>query len=524
MSPTIIRLRHVPSVLALLALAACGGFEPGDEPPPGAPVGKPGPTQASAEEGSKPPVPGAPLEGVFVSSSRGSDDGDGSMQKPFKTLGAAIGKAQTNGKRVLACAETYAEQLVLQSGVSVYGYFSCDAGAFVLAADKRARVESPFSPALVAEKIALPTRVEGFEVAAPDGTDASPSSIAARVADSKGLTIGKSSLRAGSGKDGVDGVEAPQTAPAGQDGARGLDIGTCVNAPFPCYRAGGVNPSPGGAGGASIVCGGGVMSNKGGDGGAGANQRSPGASATSGGGGGPSMALGGQSGDIAAFPGGNGADGARGADGQVGAVRLTEEGPQLVAGTAGANGELGQGGGGGGGLSRNGDTNDYSASGGGGGSGGCPGFAGKPGGSGGASVAAWVVRSEVSMEDVVMEAGSGGRAGAGTVGTAPTPGGNGASGGGGGVVQSMPGPFGVPIQTVIGVIGGAGGNGGAGGAAGVSGHGAPGPSIGMVVFGAKPAIKGGSIKPGAGGEGAPELAPGLPATGPGPSVDVLVVK
>ena len=284
MSPTIIRLRHVPSVLALLALAACGGFEPGDEPPPGAPVGKPGPTQASAEEGSKPPVPGAPLEGVFVSSSRGSDDGDGSMQKPFKTLGAAIGKAQTNGKRVLACAETYAEQLVLQSGVSVYGYFSCDAGAFVLAADKRARVESPFSPALVAKKITLPTRVEGFEVAAPDGTDASPSSIAARVADSKGLTIGKSSLRAGSGKDGVDGVEPGESDAAGGDGGSGLKAGNCdLAAAFTCQRLGGLNPSPGGVGARSVACSAGVASGPGGDGGEGANGTTAAASAGRGG-------------------------------------------------------------------------------------------------------------------------------------------------------------------------------------------------------------------------------------------------
>ncbi len=482
-------------------------------------MAKPSPTQASAEEGAKPPVPGAPLDGVFVSSSRGVVDGDGSMQRPFKTLDAAIAKAETNGKRVLACAETYGEQLALRSGVSVYGYFSCDGGAFVLAADKRARVEAPTSPALVAEAIALPTRVEGFDVIAPDGSEASPSSIAARIADSHGLTLGKGSLRAGRGKDGADGVEPAQTAPTGADGTDGLAAGHCSTAPFTCTRIGGVNPAPGGDGAPATSCGGGLFGGRGGTGGV-AGSRSPNggytAPATAGSGGNGETASGGTSEGATGNPGANGVDGSPGVQGGMGRIELREDGLHLVDGTAGTNGMPGQGGGGGGGSGSPGTNWEYAPSGGGGGAGGCPGVAGTPGGSGGASVGLHVVKSELALEDVSVVASAGGRAGVGTRGAAPTAGG---AGGIGFTAETLI-LFGTPAT----IRGGAGGSGGAGGAAGVSGHGAPGPSIGMVVFGAKPAIKGGSIKPGQGGEGAPELAPALPATGPGQSVDVLVVQ
>lgn len=523
MSQKILSLSRVTALVTLTALVGCSSAP--EEPRPGfTPGGRPGPTPEAAEQNSKPPVPGAPLEGVFVSTSRGAADGDGSMQRPFKTLGDGIRRAQTSGKRVIACAETYPEQLSLQSGVSVYGYFSCDGGVFVMSAEKRARVASPVSPALVAESVSLPTRLEGFDVVAPDGTDASPSSIAARIAGSRGLVIGKSSLRAGAGKDGADGVEPPPAAAAGVDGVAGVDVGDCSAAPFNCYRVGGVNPSPGGAGGRSVACGAGIVSHPGGEGGAGANQRGAKAAATGGAGGSPATAAGGAAGDLFGLPGAAGDEGAAGADGGPGAVQLEEGGPVLRSGAAGTHGAPGQGGGGGGGASRNGEANDYSASGGGGGSGGCPGLAGTPGGSGGASIAVYVVGSEVTFEDVTSEAGVGGRAGVGTSGSAATGGGAGAAGGAGTVRESVPVPFGPPIPMVYNVTGGVGGAGGRGGAAGVSGHGAPGPSIGMVVFGAKPVVKGGSIKPGEGGQGAPEVGPRLPATDPGMSVDVLVVK
>ncbi|MBL8605899.1 MAG: hypothetical protein JNL38_01205, partial [Myxococcales bacterium] len=272
MSQKTLSLSRAAALVTLAALVGCTSSASEDARPAFGPGGKPGPTQEAAEQNSKPPVPGAPLEGVFVSSSRGVSGADGSMQRPFKTLGEGIQHAQAVGKRVIACAETYPEQLTLQSGVSVYGYFSCDAGVFVMSADKRARVEAPVSPALVAEAVTLPTRLEGFDVVAPDGTDASPSSIAARVAASRGLVLGKSSLRAGAGKDGEDGVDPAQTAPAGADGAAGLDAGQCPSPAFNCFRIGGLNAAPGGAGASATACGAGIRGGAGGLGGAGATR------------------------------------------------------------------------------------------------------------------------------------------------------------------------------------------------------------------------------------------------------------
>jgi hypothetical protein len=509
--------RKCSTFVYLLSLTACGVF--GADDPAGADPSAPPPTNPiSAGENAKPPVPGAPLDGVFVSSSRGDDAAaEGSMAKPFKTLAAAMAHAEKVGKRVLACAETYPEVLRVRSGVSVYGYFACDGGAFRQDDARRARVEAPESPALVAEGVALPTRLEGLEVIAPDAAPEHPSSIGAFARGSKELTLARSRVVAQDGLPGVDGASPSDSSPAGGNGLVGH--GSSCDAAYACFLRGSAG-NPGGAGAPGVACGGGVTSGPGGNGGEGATQNGAKfAPSTGGGGGTPETAPGGAVDIHFGNPGVRGGNGARGADGTNGAIRFTKDGLIVSDGAPGGSGAPGQGGGGGGGVSRIGDSDLVLApSGGGGGAGGCPGRAGTPGTTGGSSIGIYSVDSVITLEGVDVETGRGGRAGVGSFGSAPTAGGRGADG----LFNRI-----LVNTNSQDVRGGDGGGGGAGGAAGVSGHGAPGASIGVISIGMAIKIRDGSVRTGAGGEGAPELSDGaggvLPATGGGESKDRLDV-
>lgn len=519
MKKSIVRLGLASSaVLAFAALPGCGIFS-SDDPPANAsaPVG---PTKEAAENNAKPPVPGEALDGVFVSSSRGDDvSADGSMARPWKTLGAAFAAAAKNGKRVLACAETYPESVVVPSGVSAYGYFGCAGGAFVMDAAKRARIEAPSSPALSADGVTLPTRIEGFEIVAPAGTADAPSSIAVRAKGSKLLTISQSKLIAGDGLPGADGAAPTATPAAGGVGEVGRNGGVCGPATVPCFLMGQTGNLPG-EGASAIECGDGVVSGPGGAGGYGASYNTSSQKTfdpKAGVGGGPTTAPGGAVDVYIGGAGQQGANGARGLDGANGTISFEAEGIVVKDGSRGSDGRPGQGGGGGAAQARFADGETLSASGAGGGAGGCPGRSGTPGTTGGSSIAVYSARSELVLDGVQILASRGGRAGRGSLGSAP------AAGGAGGL--------GTRRFTSVGgntheLGGGHGGAGGSGGAAGVSGHGAPGASVGIVSIGTAAVVRGGSIQVGAGGEEAPEtsdLGGTLPATGPGLSKDHLVV-
>jgi hypothetical protein len=104
--------------------------------------------------------------GVFVSSSLGTDKGDGTRARPLRSLQAGIDLAKATKRRVYACAETYAEAITLSEGVSVFGCFDCGGGWKI--GEKRAVVRAPASPAAKAQDIAKPTRIEALEILAPD--------------------------------------------------------------------------------------------------------------------------------------------------------------------------------------------------------------------------------------------------------------------------------------------------------------------------------------------------------------------
>ncbi len=472
----------VGSVLA----SACGVFGGEDTDVPPAPPDR-------SQENATPPVSGQPLEGVFVSSSRGNDDADGTQDRPLKTLGKAVSLARQKQLRVLACAEEYREALVLQDGVSIYGDLDCNATPWVRKEGARSKLLAPSSPALLARDVTKATRIEAVDVVAPDGNKGdggNGSSIGAWVKDSSNLILAKATITAGNGAAGTDGADPPASAQSSTgiaDGFAGSEQVHCQDGTFatftkPCADVRrhdgapggnraclvGPQPGPGGRGGdgrkynqnvalddPDVIGGDGLI-----------EQGYP-LSPT------PQTA---QGGSTEGSPGGLGTNGSNGANGANGAWSFGAEGFVAGNGTAGGIGTAGQGGGGGAGRENWCNPNNvatcltqfppqnalqpyyFAAAGAGGGAGGCVGIPGTPGTGGGASIAAISWKSSVTFDNVKLVAKTGGRAGRGALGLPGQAGGKGGKG---------------TTFTFF------GGDGGRGGHPGLSGHGAPGPSIAL---------------------------------------------
>lgn len=496
-----LRARGVLALPTLILAASCGAFSSDDTPP-----APPPPGDERAKENAAPPVEGAPLDGIFVSSSRGDDAREGTPLAPVATLAAAMQRAKATGKRVIACAEEYREQLALIDGVSLYGYFEC-AGDTWKKIERRATVRSPVSPALVGEGLRLSARVEGFVVVAPDlanGPANGESSIGARLRDVKGLALSLLEVRAGTAASGADGAPpASQPTPPGAS-AKGTDsipqgitcdplgVQGCSGIVKKAGPPGGThtcavgaNPGPGGYGGDGKYFTDLGVSPEGHDWRGKPLDETPETRA-----GAPTQA--------SVGPGG--LEGAAGADGASGKWGYAPDGTLLEGlGAAGQVGAPGQGGGGGGGrrdyMCPGGacspiipfdapNRHYWCATGGGGGAGGCGGIPGEPGKGGGASVALLSVASEISIERTTLRAAKGGKGGAGHAGTL----------GGAGGLGGYPSTY-----------GGGGGAGGRGGPAGLSGHGATGPSIALVFSGPRPKEVEVTFDKGTPGDGQPEV-------------------
>jgi len=530
------RLSHTFTFVLVVGLSACGVF--GSDDPTTNPPGNPTPTGSgppgTPEQNAQPPgVNGAPLEGIFVSASRGADANDGTMAKPLKTIAAGLKAGKDAKKRVLICAEEYPEAITVLDGVSMYGYIDCGGPEWKVDDTKRATVKSPTSPAMRVENVSSATRIEGFAVIAPDFTEGSPderewtktSSVGLFALNSTNIIIARSTIHSGTGRNGVDGQDGPAAVRTDtKTPEAGADEQNCALVPCASFVT-----NPGGAGGTATCTGGvtPVSGGKGGDGGhataAGGWSAPPQNGANAGGTAGgvveatvPSIGV---SGD-------DGAAGSAGMDGENGAGSLTTEGLLVGDGVAGTNGGAGAPGGGGAamGWTKVATNTRLGGSGGGGGAGGCPGLAGQPGLGGGASVALYVVKSSLSVERVRLESSRGGRAGRGTLGSIETVGQSPGTGGGprdpGGTTPDC-----VVAGLFVKCVGGRGGAGGKGGRAGVSGHGAPGASYGIVHFGDAPKMDTETtITPGPGGEGAPELTRGpakIPAMPNGASEKIV---
>jgi hypothetical protein len=493
--------RPLSGVIVLGFFVGCSAFGGADaaEQPPSTPQ----------DNAKPPPVDGSPIAGVYVSTSLGNDNLDGAASRPVKTLKKAFSLAHDQQLRVIACAEVYEENLTLIDGVSAYGYYECAVTPWAKG-KRRAMVKAKASPAVLGKGLHLPTRLEGFEVVAPDvdgipATGRTGTSVALEARDSSELTIGDSVLHGGKGAPGTDGEAAAVNAYVGSPdgvGVVGSHVGNCNPGAQICdpKKVIGALGSK-----ASCTTGSAGPGGNGGDGSWYSDLYYPPSSWGGTWNGQPLVAVpgvtakGGVPGTVAGGvqqgPGGFGAAGKDGADGANGAWGFDAEGFVIGNGSAGMIGTPGQGGGGGAGqiyyssntsnaFPTDGQPYHQSADGGGGGAGGCIGLASKPGTGGGASVGLLVIGSGVHVEGSRIESAEGGRAGRGYLGGAGLTGGKG----------------GLPVG-----VQGAGGAGGQGGTAGISGHGAPGPSIAMVYAGARPVLDDKvELAPGAGGAGRPE--------------------
>jgi hypothetical protein len=428
-------------------------------------------------------------------------EGSGSAVRPFKTLAHAFALAKEMKVRVIACAESYDETLVLLDGVSAYGYYDCTTAQWTRVT-RRAVVQSKTSPALTASGITLPTRIDGFELVAPDaepGTTPAGSSIGMVVRASTNLVFGEVLLHAGKPGDGADGAAAPVNthlaSPIGKNGdGRGLCdpfVANCNYATGPSGPSGACtveSAGPGGKGGNGSWYVDQVRQNQ-----VTACDGSPAVATTQTAKGGVGNANGSTGLIGGAVFGANGATGANGTNGANGAWQFDVEGFVAGGGTPGTKGSPGQGAGGGGGSVHylgdgqgpGGNGLYATAKGSAGGAGGCPGQVSMPGAGGGASIGALVYTSFVRFEKSRIETSKGGRAGRGFLG------GPGIAGGAGG-------------STGI-AYAGTGGTGGSGGSAGYSGHGAPGPSLAIAFSGVKPTLDDQVVlAPGEGGDGWPD--------------------
>lgn len=390
--------------------------------------------------------------GVFASSSAPAG-GDGTEQSPFQALADAVTNAKSTGKnRVYACAELFAESVVLDGGVSIYGGLDCkNAWSY---SGKKATIAPGSGVPVTVHPGDGSSALEDLHIESASAQDHDTSSIAA-IVDGATVSFARCELVAGNGGPGADGESPGGTGTSGVDGKPGGE-GCMANS----------SQTPG-ADSPSLDCDDGTT--LGGLGG-------PGAIATGGPGGSGEPSAGnpmnggaGETTNVTCEPGDKGVNGAKGVPGGgatgVGSIDASGwKGPVAQAGSAGKRGQGGGGGGGAAGVLHCG-AQLGGPSGGSGGTGGCGGKPGGGGHAGGASIGLLSAGGTVTLTDVAITTGNGGKGGAGGVGQI---------GGGGGLA-------GIAKNGAC-----PGGFGGAGGPGGPGGGGLGGPSIGVAFQGTAP--------------------------------------
>jgi hypothetical protein len=433
--------------------------------------------------------------GIFVRL-EGDNAASGTREAPVSTLQKAIDLAAAGGGpgRVYVCAQTFAEPIVVPSGVRMFGGLAC-ADGWRWQTDVRTEIAPSEGVPITLEPGDGTTHLEDIDATAPAATLAGASSIAV-IAAGTAAEIVRCRLHAESGADGAAGSSGAP-APASESADPGRDA---CSAGFPVTPGGeevavecpSGDVTVGGAGGNSPSTGAGDAGAPGlpGDRGTAGEGQPEGASSWS------CRTVG---------KGGDGADGAEGAAG-AGATALgsaSAAGVLAANGSAGAFGKPGQGGGGGGASSSAGACAAPlgGASGGSGGPGGCGGAPGGGGGGGGSSIALLSFHADVSLRASTLVVSRGGLGG---VGGDATDGAEGSPGGSGGFPSA---------PALAGCEGGSGGHGGRGGH---GGGGRGGHSIGIAFVGPAVAQQATAITvapgPAAGGlgGGASALNAGLP--------------
>ena len=396
---------------------------------------------------------------VFVDGATGSDSGNGTPDRPYRTLArgldATAGRSADIYLRSVASVTYDTGGNVLSGGSSIYGGYDAD---WVRDVGDRARISG--EPYGLYVKDSTRSIVSAVDIVGPDvdastygvvvdgvgrmvfehssatgGTSASGDSVGFSAQSIDDLVIVDSTIggaRAGDGVDGTPGSETPGTSASG-DAAVGQVPG-----------AGSGNGGTGGRGGDDSSAGAaGQPDGRGGAGGA------PGENGAAGAGG----------------AGGAGGTGGGGGDGFDAPALLRPLGAAGEPGGGGATGQGGAGGGGGGGA-----VLLTGGGGGGGGAGGQGGVGGGAGRGGHGSVGLWLIAVDHAelLESTVL----GGTAGDGGAGASGGPGG---AGGAGGAAAEGDSSF---LETSG--AGGGGGGGGAGGHGGRGGGGAGGASVGLI--------------------------------------------
>ena len=458
-------------------------------------------------------IDGEVARGVFVSPDGSDDEGDGSREAPFATIGRAIGASGAERDHVYVAAGVYRESVELAPGTSLFGGYGVGFGRRDLAGNETViegqLPEAGTLGAVNADGIDEATTVQGFTILGYDRYTPGGSSYAVHITDSTdALVIEFNEIRAGDGAPGVGGAggtPGPDAsgagfAPASQGGGAVDTGGTC-----------GDHTVPGGTG-ARFSCanpaGGDPLDTDGGDGGETdcPTQHDPEATGSAGTGndGTDGTPVDGGQGGLGGFsyvsedfgrcfcvvPGGAtetaaGLDGKNGSPGDLGvagpgcSVTLGGlVGGEWDPGGAGGHGGLGGPGSGGGGGGAGGGNFRLDAgcadetlggSGAGGGAGGCGGDGGSGGFPGGGSFALVVdARPAANPPNVRDNAIVRGRGGAG---------GNGGPGGDGG--RGSDGQAGTENDVHCADVGGNGGDGGPGGPGGGGGGGCGGISVGI---------------------------------------------
>ena len=514
-----------------------GTFDVNDNPKDGcecvksADLDLPGGTDANCDG-----VDGELDNAVFVAKT-GFDGNAGTVDAPVLTISAGIYLALEAGKRdVYVASGVYAESIVLQPGVAVYGGYSAGFVERNIVAHQTALLgEAPTSgyPAAVtvmgiSGAAEGSTRLDGVTVYAADNQQPGGTSYGVYVRDCD-ASLALSNLRVvgGSGAPGSGGGAGPHGT-AGTSGTSGTDskdigvlgcgvthwntggeagIGTCNGqevsggnggtAVCPDYDDFGVQPFDGTATQTSSV----VESGESG-------ALSVGSYGSGGNPGFDSLLSQTPSGcaickgftgvEGATGTGTTGGSGAAGEYGAAGQACVSEQGTIVAgywqgapsgAGAPGLPGGGGGGGGAGGGVESLGceatsaKYSDIGGSGGGGGGGGCGGGGGQPGTPGGGSFSLFISFTGIASElpilsNLILRRGYGGQGGHGGSGGVGGAGGNGGNGGTGGKLPAASNPDWCANS------GGVGGDGGGGGHGGGGGGGCGGVSYALFVHGA----------------------------------------
>jgi len=424
------------------------------------------PPDANAQDDNCDGIDGEVARGIFVSPA-GKNSNPGTMAAPVNTIARAQELAQVGVRdQIYVAAGSYAGQLQMVDGVSVYGGYSADGSWERAPALNETIVHADDVDAggavraVLFDGLSADTTLGGVTVQSANHPGQGGSSYGIWMR-SVGPNARVQNCRIVAG-NGAPGVSAPDR-PKATDGAQGQPGGTTTDTDCNCNdfdTYGGY----GGPGGASTCPDGHGAGGKGADSNCGEGAGNTGSPSPDGTPGGGSEA--------------KGADGADGADGQPG---VGGKGPGTVdanglwhgqAGTAGTDGASGKGGGGGG--SGKGDDGGWfgcavwGGGGGGGGSGGCGGQGAQPGTAGGGSFGVFLVDASPTLLNLDISYKSGGNGGRGGIGGAP---GLGRAGGAGGDGHKNA------------TAGGAGGHGGDGGRGGNGGGGAGGPAYGIYLAG-----------------------------------------